>query len=52
MAAHDDAVPLILNELQKQIHQLTAHHRVKTGGGLVQHQQLGVMGQSRSQAQF
>ena len=52
MAAHDDAVPLILDELQKQIHQLTAHHGVKPGCGLVQHQQLGVMGQCGGQAQF
>ena len=52
VAAHDNAVPLVLDELQKQLQQLTAHHRVKTGGGFVQHQQLGVMGQRRSQAQF
>ena len=52
VAAHDNAVPLVLDELQKQVQQLTAHHRVKTGGGFVQHQQLGVMGQRRSQAQF
>ena len=33
VAAHQYAVPLILNELQKQIQQLAAHHGVQTGSG-------------------
>ena len=52
VAAHQYAVPLILNELQKQIHQLTAHHGVQPRRGLVQHQKLGVMGQCGGKAQL
>ena len=42
----------ILNKIQKQVQQLAPHHRVQPGGGLVQHQQRGMVGQRSGKAQF
>ena len=45
-------MPLVLDEFQEQVQHLAAYHRVQPGGGLVQHQQVGMVGQGSGQAQF
>ena len=50
VAGHEDAVALILDELQEQIQHLPPDNRVQAAGGLVHHQELGAVGQGGGQA--
>ena len=52
VAAHQHAVLLVLDEVQQQVQQFAAHHRVQPCGGFVQDQQLRVVGQGGGKAQF
>ena len=52
MAAQQDAVVLVLNEIQKHIQNLAAHYRVQTAGSFVQNQQPGMVRQRGSQTQL
>ena len=47
-----DAVLLILNEFQEQIQHFAAHYGVQPAGGLVQHQQFGMVRQRRGERQL
>ena len=43
---------LVLNEAQKFVQDLVPHHRVQPGGGLVQDEQLGPVGQGGGKGQL
>ena len=49
VAGDEDGVVLVADEAQKFIQNLVPHHRVQSGGGLVQDQQPGLVGQGGGQ---
>ena len=48
----EHGVVLVPGEVREDLHHLVPHHRVQPGGGLIQHQEPGVVGQGHGDGQL